>query len=61
MGLVHVEGQSYHVPLLNIRMMSEEREKELGAQSAVKHYTSVFGHAPKSVADALTWQREVLA
>lgn len=33
-GFVQIEGQNYHVPLLDIRMMSDEREKELGAQSA---------------------------
>lgn len=56
-GYVHVEQLGRAVPLLDIRMMSDERWEELARESTVRNYTEAFGYAPESVAVALAWQR----
>jgi len=49
--------QTGTVPLVDIPMMSDERWEELCRESAVKHYTDAFGHAPESVDTALAWEQ----
>ncbi len=50
--------QAGTVPLVDLPMMSDERWEELCRESAVKHYTATFGHAPDSIETALQWNRE---
>lgn len=49
--------QTGYIPLVDIPMMSDERWMELCRESAVKHYTEFFGHAPESVDVALEWEK----
>lgn len=51
-------SQTGTVPLVDLPMMSDERWNELCRESAVKHYTAAFGHAPDSVEEALKWDQE---
>lgn len=50
--------QTGTIPLVDLPMMSDERWEELCRESAVKNYTTAFGHAPDSVEAALQWERE---
>lgn len=45
------------LPILGIKMMSDERWLELAAENAVHNYTREHGTAPESVEQALEWQR----
>lgn len=51
-------AQTGPVPLVDLPMMSDERWNELFRESAVKHYTETFGHAPDNVEEALRWEQE---
>ena len=51
-------AQTGLVPLVDLPMMSDERWNELYRESAVKHYTAAFGHAPDNVEAALKWEQE---
>lgn len=62
-GQVELAGGA--VPLLDIKMMSPEREQELELSRAVEHYIEVNGCEPESARAAYEWRkkwvREVLA
>jgi len=47
-------------PLVDIPMMSPERERRLAEECAVKNYIRENGHEPESAETALQWQREWL-
>lgn len=46
------------IPVLNIKMMSDEEWNELAIQNAIENYTKEFGHYPEHPEDACKWQRE---
>lgn len=46
------------IPVLNIKMMSDEEWNELAIQNAIENYTKEFGHYPERSEDACKWQRE---
>lgn len=46
------------VPLLNLKMMSDERWNELATQNAIENYIKEFGKEPESVDIAVEWQEE---
>lgn len=47
-----------NVPLVDLPMMSDQRWNELAEQNAVKNYTQELGHPPRTVKEAVEWQRE---
>ena len=48
------------LPILGIKMMSDERWQELAAENAVHNYTREYGRAPESIEQALKWQRDMV-
>lgn len=55
-----VETMSGAYPLREIPQMSDERWQELARENAVRNYTRENGRKPKSVEQAVTWQRDVI-
>ena len=45
-------------PLVDIPMMDDDRWQQLARKNAVENYIRETGEAPRSVDDALEWQRE---
>lgn len=45
------------VPLVGIKMISDERWQQLAAESAVKHFREWYGREPESVQEAFEGQR----
>ena len=45
------------VPLVGIKMMSDERWQQLAAESAVKHFREWYGREPESLQEAFEGQR----
>lgn len=45
------------LPILGIKMMSDERWQELAIENSVHNYTREHGAAPESIEQALEWQR----
>ncbi len=45
------------VPMIEIKMMSDERWKQLAEESAVKHFREWHGREPETVQEALEAQR----
>ncbi len=45
------------LPILGIKMMSDERWQELAIENSVHNYTREHGRAPESMEQALKWQR----
>lgn len=58
-GLVEMESGEV-VPMIGIKMMSDERWKQLTEQSAVKHFREWYGREPESVQEAFEGQRAYL-
>lgn len=45
------------LPILGIKMMSDERGQELAIENSVHNYIREHGRAPESIEQALEWQR----
>lgn len=49
------------VPLVSIRMMSDEEWNRQARENAAHNYIHEFGHEPSSVEAAVAWQRALVA
>lgn len=47
-----------NVPLVNLRLMTNEEEHRLAEQNAVENYRRTFGREPKDIQTAVQWQRQ---
>lgn len=45
------------VPLVDIKMMSDERWQDLAAEKAVKHFREWYGRKPETLQEAFEGQR----
>jgi hypothetical protein len=62
--LGHVENPDtgkIDVPLVGMKMMSDEDWIKSARENAVYNYTKKFGHPPDTVDIAVEWQREFCA
>lgn len=48
------------IPLLDIKLMSDEQWEELAVKNAINNYTKTFGNVPESTEVALKWQRNII-
>lgn len=52
------DGSKKDLPIIDIKMMPDERWQELAIENAVHNYTREHGRAPESTEQALKWQRD---
>lgn len=50
---------SAELPILGVKMMSDDKWQELAAENAVHNYTREHGRVPESTEQALKWQRKL--
>lgn len=58
-GTIKVSGRE--LPVLDVKLMSDEEWQELAVKNAISNYTKAFGHAPESLEVATKWQRDNVA
>lgn len=52
------DGSKKDLPIIDIKMMTDDRWQELARENAVQNYTREHGRAPESIAQAIAWQRD---
>lgn len=53
-----VIGEVKGIPLVDLPMMSPERDRQLSRENAVQNYIKEFGRQPETVQEAVDWQKE---
>ena len=55
-GEVESKTLGCNIPLVDLRLMSNEEERHLAEQNAVENYHRIFGWEPENVKTAVQWQ-----